>query len=189
MSYLFATAKFFVEKMINEGKDLSEIEFYLKNKPFVDGTFRIDTLLFSNTISSIYLPVDDKLTFPRYYFRLYLGAKNLWERGKENLQELITLLNRIRRVTFAEKLIYDIEELDLSSEPYKELKTLNPVIPFKILLIEPEDQTVKAFLFHTGYLAAEPEIFEKVGKYVYGLRKGEIYEEEISKPLKDRLWS
>lgn len=244
MSYLFSMAKSFVEKMIEEGKNSSEINEWLEENPFIDGDFTIDTALISSPskihsldpyFSSREVETKKRVRPPCNYLKIYLGSKNLWkkeyeefelamdelesalkkeedeeklleelrkyrktkERYEARLLSFDTALERVRKLAFEEKLMYDIEHMDIikgfniyqgeiSLMPKREKilkekpKPAKLIIPFTISLIDLESMLIKAFLFHAGYLAGEPEIFEKIGKNVYGLRtSGSLTEEEI----------
>lgn len=246
MSYVFNTVKSFIEKMIEEGKNHSEIENWLEENPFTDGTFIIDTVLFATPSKSYFIgssfsleetKVKERVRPPCNYFKFYLGSKNLWKKEyeefdralteleiaykfeksekkllkkyeeyrnvKENFQKNLVpfdlALKRIRKLAFEEKLMYDIESLDIlkgfriyekelsvaakREKVLKErIKPPNLLVPFTILLIDSESMFVKAFLFHTGYLAGEAGIFEKIGRDVYGLKLNKsLSEEEIVK--------
>ncbi|MGC8812357.1 MAG: hypothetical protein ACP5O8_02105 [Candidatus Aenigmatarchaeota archaeon] len=124
----------------------------------------------------------------------YRSAK---ENFQKNLIPFDLALKRIRKLAFEEKLMYDIESLDiikgfrlyekgLSTAAKREkvlkekVKPPKLLIPFTIWLIDLEGMLVKAFLFHAGYLAGEAGIFEKIGRDVYGLRTSRsLSEEEI----------
>jgi hypothetical protein len=239
MSYVFNVAKNFVESMLEKGKEHSEIEKWLRENPFVEGDFVIDTIIFGARPSTTYIldssfsieEVEKRVRPPCNYLKLYLGSSNLakkeynefneallelekysslekheeFRKYKENfLKKLLpfeTALSKIRKLAFEEKLMYDVEFLDIIKgfRIYKRemraaikrkkvlgesFKPFKPIIPFTISLIDLDSMLVKAFLFHSGYLAGEAEIFEKIGKEVYGLKlENESSEEEVVKKV------
>lgn len=156
MALAFNKAKSFVERMVENGYSDSQIREALEENPFIQGDYRIDTVIFNPAtfpvfrsmphllLEEIEKPEEEIVMCTNNFFKFYLGTDHIW---KEKFEEYMRLSQEVERAL--ERRLYDKDTL---LEKYEQLVEYREFLHNKMVPVGRDLTKIRKFAFENDLI-------------------------------------